>query len=218
MKNKLFIYLQFFLRNIPGGLGQKLRACVYRYFFGSFGRNVRIDIGVIFDNPSNIFLENDIWIMPYSHFTAAPVDFSIFESLKPIYVRKKSEFIGKIFIGSETSIGEFNILQGYGGIRIGARCTTSARCSIYSMSHAVFIKDRRNLRTFANSMIADFDSVPSVLNSIELCYGSWIGYNTVVFGGMIGEFSFVKSGLIINNNIPENVIYDGLQYIKRFNS
>ena len=72
--------------------------------------------------------------MPYTHLTAAPSDFNPEKSVKPIYIRKKSEYTGKIIIGNETSIGAYNILQGYGGIKIGNRCTTSARCSIYSMS------------------------------------------------------------------------------------
>jgi acetyltransferase-like isoleucine patch superfamily enzyme len=216
LKNRTFIYIQFFLRNIPGGLGQRIRAFFYSKFFGSFGNNIRIDIGVIFDNPINIFLENDIWIMPYSHLTAAPYNYNPEKSIKPVYIRKKSDFIGKIIIGNQTSIGEYNILQGYGGIKIGNRCTTSARCAIYSMSHSVFIKENLNTKTFANSMVKDYQAVPSIMNSIELGYGAWIGYNSVIFSGTIGEFSFIKSGLTINKNIPNNVIYDGLNTTKRF--
>ena len=204
------------MRNIPGGLGQKIRAFFYSKFFGSFGTNIRIDVGVIIDNPMNVFLGNDIWIMPYTHLTAAPSDFNPEKSVKPIYIRKKSEYTGKIIIGNETSIGAYNILQGYGGIKIGNRCTTSARCSIYSMSHSVKIKDSSEKITYANSMVKDHEAVPSVMNCIELCNGVWIGYNSVIFSGIIGELSFVKSGSTVNCDVPDNTIYDGPNSTKRF--
>ncbi len=207
MKNKIFIYIQFFLRNIPGGFGQKFRSIIYRNFFGSWGKNVKIDIGVIFDNPSNIFLGNNIWIMPYSHLTAN-VDIVDTQSKRPIYFKNKDYYFGKIIISDEVSIGEYNILQGYGGIFINKYCTTSARVSIYSMSHSVSNKEAPEKLSYANSMIQISDNIPCVSNSIELSEGVWLGYNSVIFSGKIGKYVFIKSFSVVNNDIEDYLIYN----------
>ncbi len=199
--------MQFFLRNIPGGIGQKIRSLFYNYFFGSFGNNVRIDIGVIFDNPSNIYLGNNIWIMPYSHLTA---NTSLIESknTRPIYFKNKAEFYGKIIIADEVSIGEYNILQGYGGILINKYCTTSARVSIYSMSHSTNNKFSPNELSYSNSMVRISNNIPCISNSIELGEGAWLGYNSVIFSGNIGKYAFVKSFSVVNKNVEDFLIFD----------
>lgn len=206
MRNKLFTYVQFFFRNIPGGIGQKLRSLVYRNFFASFGRNVKIDIGVIFDNPSNIFLGNNIWIMPYSHLTANISNVKAI-SKRPINYKTEDFYFGKIIISDEVSIGEYNILQGYGGILINSYCTTSARVSIYSISHTLNNPKKPNELSYSNSMITISDNIPNISNSIELGEGVWLGYNSVVFSGKIGKFVFVKSFSIVDCNIEDFLIY-----------
>lgn len=206
--NRIFTYLQFFIRNIPGAFGQKIRSFFYSPFFGSFGKNVRIDIGVIFDNPKNIFFGSDIWVMPYSHLTAnTSLNPDELKSKRPIYFKKLTDYYGKIIIEDQVSIGSFNIIQGYGGVWIKKFCTTSARCSIYSMSHAVYNKKNRKLPSYSNSMVKDSTNIPSIVNGIELGEGVWLGYSVVVFSGKIEKNTFVKTNSVVNSNIDENIIY-----------
>lgn len=213
--NRIFTYLQFFVRNIPGSIGQSIRKVIYRPFFRKLGRNVRIDIGCIFDNPANIEIGNNVWILPYSHLTAAPLNLNLKKINRPIYFRNNSLPMGIIKIGNEVSLGEFNILQGYGGIRIDDKCTTSARVSIYSMSHAVKNKENPSLKSYANSMI-NSDNIPCVVSSIYLEEGAWLGHGSAVFSGIIGKYSFIKSNSIINCSIPPNSISDGVNTKPRY--
>jgi acetyltransferase-like isoleucine patch superfamily enzyme len=199
LKNRIFIYIQYFLRNIPGGFGQKIRSLLYQNFFGSWGNNVKIDIGVIFDNPSNIYLYSNINIKPYSHLTANDGT-NLISLLRPIYFKYKDSYFGKIIISDNVTIGEFNILQGFGGILINQNCITNDRVSIYSMSHTIRNKNKPKQFSFANPMITISDNIPSISNSIELCEGAYVGYNSVIFSGIIGKHALIKSFSIVNND------------------
>jgi acetyltransferase-like isoleucine patch superfamily enzyme len=201
----------------PGGIGQRLRRIAYSPFFGELGHTVKIDIGCIFDNPANIFIGNNVWIMPRCHLTARPLNIqSLVDLNRPIYVRDSSDNRGSIIIGNEVSIGEGNIIQGYGGVSIGDRCTTSARVSIYSMSHAVRNRNKQGERSFANSMVTSSSNIPCVANEIVLHEGVWIGLNAIVFGGVLGEYAFIKANSVIMNEVSENSITDGLKESSRY--
>ena len=62
LKRFFFPLIESFLRNISGGLGRKLRYYYYRTRLGACGKNVFIDIGVIFNNPELIFIGSNVWI------------------------------------------------------------------------------------------------------------------------------------------------------------
>ena len=84
------------------------------------------------------------------------------------------------------------------------------------MSHAVYNKKERNLASYSNSMVKDSNNIPSIINSIELCEGVWLGYSVVVFSGKIEKNSFIKTNTVVNSNIQENIIYSHLKKETRF--
>ena len=63
LKNIIFSIVELLIINIPGGLGQRVRYAYYSRRFAMCGKNVRIDIGVIFQNPENC----PAWCGQYSH-------------------------------------------------------------------------------------------------------------------------------------------------------
>ena len=73
LKNIIFSIVELLIINIPGGLGQRVRYAYYSRRFAMCGKNVRIDIGVIFQNPENIYIGDDVWFLPYSIITAKPL-------------------------------------------------------------------------------------------------------------------------------------------------
>ena len=68
------------------------------------------------------------------------------------------------------------------------------------MSHTIRNKNKPKQFSFANPMITISDNIPSISNSIELCEGAYVGYNSVIFSGIIGKHALIKSFSIVNND------------------
>lgn len=200
--------VEYLIINIPGGLGQRIRYIYYSKRFAKCGKNVRIDVGVIFQNPENIHVGSDVWFHPYSIIVSKPF-YENFEK-RIIKEKKNNNFdkkIGSIYIGDQTSIGPYNIVQGYGGIKIGSKVTTSARVNIYSFSHHPYSESDPSLVTFANSMVKG--SISCITSPIVIEDGVWLGISVSVFSGTIGENTFIKSFSYVNSNINSNIIAGG---------
>ena len=197
--------IETIIRNISGGLGQRIRFFYYSRRLKSCGRNVRIDEGVILQNPESIVIGNNVWILPYTILTGRGSD--------PIGANRSVQIkVGDeepetkdplLKIGDKTSIGAFNIIHGYGGLTIGSRVTTSARVSIYSFSHAPTDPDNPGLITYANSMVDDAP-VACIVSPIVLEDGVWLGLGTSVFAGRIGENTFVAAHSVITGDLERN--------------
>ena len=200
----LYPLIETLIRNISGGMGQRIRYQYYKRRFKSCGANVKIDEGVIFQTPENIEIGNHVWFLPYSIITARPLGTS--PENKLIYKKENKSFdrdIGSIKIGNEVSIGAYNIIQGIGGLIINDRVTTSARVSIYSFSHYPYDKNDLSRITYANSMVKS-NSVSCVESPIVLKEGVWLGLNVIVFGGTIGANSFVVTNSVVIEDLGEN--------------
>lgn len=212
----IFPFIESLIRNISGGLGQRIRFQYYKRRFKNCGKNVKIDEGVIFQTPENMSIGNDVWFLPYSIISARPS----YTNLDERVLRKKNNKafdidIGNISIGNEVMIGAYNIIQGFGGIIIRNKVTTSARVSIYSFSHVPYDKSDRSKITYANSMIKS-DPVACIESPIVIENGVWLGLNVIVFAGNIGENSFISSNSIVLNDIPINSYVSKNSISKRF--
>lgn len=215
---KIFLsFLESLIRNISGGLGQRVRYHYYKNRFHSCGSNVKIDEGVIFQNPENMEFGSDIWFMPYSIITAAPKWHQITDrDLKKNINHSFNGEIGVLKIGSEVQIGAFNILQGYGGLNIMNRVTTSARVSIYSHSHYPFDEKNKSKITYANAMIKGAP-ISCIESPIVIEDGVWLGLGVSVFSGTLGENSFITAGSIVISDIEKNSYASGNPAIKNKN-
>ena len=208
IKNLLYSLIEFFIINIPGGLGQRVRYFYYSRRFASCGKNVRIDIGVIFQHPENMYIGSDVWFLPYSIITARPK----YEKFEDRVIKEKininfKDLKGSLHIGNQSSIGSYNILQGYGGLRIGNKVTTSTRVNIYSFSHFPYDENNRSIVTYANAMV---DGPISCIESpIVIKDGVWLGLAVSVFGGTIHENTFVSSFSFVNSDLDKNIIAKG---------
>lgn len=206
--NKIIRILQSLIessiRNISGGVGQRIRYLYYRNRFKQCGKNVKIDIGVLIENPENITLGNNVWILPYSIITARPKNLMISNRIEKKIKNYNFHYsIGEIIIGNEVAIGAFNILQGYGGLVIEDRVTTSAKVSIYSHSHYPYDESDPAKITFANSMIQS-DHISCIESPIIIETGVWLGLGVSIFGGTIGKYSFVSANSIVISNLETN--------------
>lgn len=209
LKKIVYPLIESCIRNISGGLGQRIRFQYYKRRFKSCGSNVKIDEGVIFQTPENISIGNDVWFLPYSIITARSSNINLDQRI--LRKKKNDSFdipIGDISIGNEVMIGAYNIIQGFGGLVISDKVTTSARVSIYSFSHVPYDINDRSKITYANSMVKS-DNIACIESPIVLEKGVWLGLNVIVFGGVIGENSFVSSNSIVLNSLPKNSYASG---------
>lgn len=204
--------IETLIRPISGGLGQRIRYQYYRHMFKRCGRNLRIDEGVIFQNADNIEVGDDVWFLPYSMITARPIA-EILHNRRVKY-RQNPQFtdlgaeIGSIRIGNQVAIGAYNIVQGYGGIVIEDRVTTSARVSLYSFSHHPYDEQDRSIVTYANSMVKT-DTISCIQSPIVLQEGVWLGLSVQVLGGTVHKNTFIKSNSVVLQDIAENKIAAG---------
>lgn len=210
LKAAFYSLVEGALRNIPGGLGQRLRYAYYSKRFRYCGKGVKIDEGVIFVNPESIGVGNKVWFLPYSIITgrgndAIPPE-RILKQRVPASGTAPKDLI--LRIGDQTSIGAYNIIHGYGGLTIGRRVTTSARVSVYSFSHMPNDPSSPATITFANSMVEDAP-VACIASPIVLEDGVWLGLNSAVFGGTLGENCFVEANSVVTGDLPANTCAAG---------
>ena len=204
VKYHTLLIVEAIIRNIGGGAGIRIRAAYYRHRCESFGSNVRIDVGVHLENPESICFGNNVWVMPYTVITARPRTENF--NNRTVYEKRIGVIgSGRVVIGDGVSIGLYNIIQGYGEIVIHDNVTTSARVSIYSFSHVPFDQNNRKRRTFANAMNNNKDTI-CLISPIVIGKGAWLGLNVAVFGANIGEWTFVKSGSIVVNDLAANLM------------
>jgi len=196
------------IRNISGGLGQRIRFFYYSRRFRICGSNVRIDEGVIIQNPESIEVGSNVWILSFSVITGRGNDTILANRIvrsrrgnQPPLRSGNPDCI--LRIGDQTSIGLYNIIQGYGGLTIGRRVTTSARVSIYSFSHLASDPEQPELVTYANSMVDDAP-VACIASPITIADGVWLGLASSVFGGNIGTNSFVAAHSVVLNDLEPN--------------
>jgi len=199
LKRFFFPLIESFLRNISGGLGRKLRYYYYRTRLGACGKNVFIDIGVIFNNPELIFIGSNVWIDNYAILVAGRLENTgnIHKKLNEAYLFGE----GELHLSGGNHIAPFTLLQAHGGISIGKNVTIAAGSKVYSFSHHYRNIDNPSDKTeyhfssmaenknqyFISSPVIIGDGAAVGLNSVVLAgthipSGTWIGVNSSVVG------------------------------------
>jgi acetyltransferase-like isoleucine patch superfamily enzyme len=210
LKKIVYPLIESCIRNISGGMGQKIRYQYYKRRFKSCGVNVKIDEGVIFQNPENMEIGSNVWFMSYSIITARPIGFKLNNRIEKKIINPK--FIqfqtNSLIIGSEIQIGVYNIINGLGGLIISDRVTLSARVSIYSHSHYYRDDNDKTKVTYSNSMVVNAP-ISCIESPIVLEKGVWLGLGVIVLGGTIGKNSFITSNSVLKSNVEENSYISG---------
>lgn len=209
IKNVIFSIVDSLLRNLSGGIGEKIRYFWYKYFrLKKCGKNVRIKESVYIYNPENVSIGNNVVIMAFALIDAPNIDQTkhIFQKEN----RNRNYHLDKpeIYIGNEVQIGAYNIISGLGGIIINDQVTLSARVSLYSSSHLTNMPENKGLITSANTM-AYSNPAPSIKSPLVISQNAWLGINVLMFRGTVGENSFIKSNSVILSDIPNNSRAEG---------
>lgn len=195
---EICLWIEFFIRNLPGGIGRKIRYYYYKLRLAKCGKNVIIDTGVYFQNPKYIYIDDNVWIDKNVIFIAGKLYHLNKDNTKGLELIDENK-LGKISIGSNSHIGINTIIQGHGGVTISNYFTSSANCKIYSLSNDV-----------VNSKYGTFGSNNKyIINHIKIEDNVWLGLNVSVIKGEIKRNSFIKPNSVVMTSIDENSIAEG---------
>lgn len=106
---------------------------------------------------------------------------------------------GAISVGHGTTINQYVVINGGGGVKVGSECMIAAFTAIYSMNHVFSDKDKsirsQGLSTKGGVVIDD---------------DVWIGAHCCVLDGVrIGRGSVVAAGSIVTKDVPEYSVVAG---------
>ena len=103
-----------------------------------------------------------------------------------------------IWIGDHSLIGEYNVIRGQGGVKIGDRVYTSPMVQLLAVNH-VF---NDNTRPFVDQGIT--------AQGITIENDVWIGSGAIVTDGVtIGEGAVVAAGSVVTRDVPARMLVAG---------
>lgn len=104
-----------------------------------------------------------------------------------------------IRIGAHSLIGEYNVIRGQGGVRIGDRVYTSPMVQILAVNHVFDDPDR----PFVDQGIT--------AEGIHIEDDVWIGSGAVVTDGVrIGRGAVVAAGAVVTRDVPPQTVVGGV--------
>lgn len=106
---------------------------------------------------------------------------------------------GSIDVGSDAFFGQYAVIYGHGGVRIGDHALVSMHCRILSSNHA--IPDTGTI----------IRSQPDVLLPTAIGNDVWLGAGVTVLGGVtVGDGCIVGAGAVVTSDLPPNSIAVGV--------
>lgn len=189
---------------IPSVVGIAIRAACYRMILRMNGV-AAIENRVRLRFASNIRLWRGVYIDEGVYLHACPNGIEIGEgtfvmhgSVLHVYNFRDLAQSG-IWIGKNSLIGEYNVLRGQGGIRIGDRVYTSPFVQLLAVNHVY--EDRH--RSFVEQGIT--------AKGIEVEDDVWIGSGAIVTDGVrIGRGSVVAAGAVVTRDVPPHCLVAGV--------
>jgi acetyltransferase-like isoleucine patch superfamily enzyme len=107
---------------------------------------------------------------------------------------------GNIVVGNRTSINQYCVINGYGGVSVGSDVLIAAFTSIYSSNHV-----------FVDKSIPIARQGLSTKGGVRIEHNVWIGAHSVILDGVsIGEGSVVAAGSVVTSSLPAFGIYAGV--------
>ena len=200
--------LSAFICFCPGQLGYHLRNLYWRRKLFFLGERVRIEVGVHFQKPQYISIDDDCWIDRYVTILAGPDRSN--RSRKYI---KNAHFVkerGTVWIGKRNHIAPFCLLSGIGGIELKDDCNIAVGSKLYSFSHHYRSLDNSQDRTVVFSPLVPHDRQFMIEGPIVLKENTGVGMNSIILPGVsIGKDSFVALNSIVQSSSGENSFLQG---------
>lgn len=195
--------------HIPSELGRRLRFWFYRNRVKHIEWPVFIDIGARIVNPGFVSIGKNTWIQSYAMIVGGPPKHGI-DALER---KHNSAFLhgdGEVVLGENCEIGCFAILQGHGGIQLGANVAITAGCRVYSLSNHYRAFGGSSGQRIRFSAQAPLQSQALISGPVVFGDDSALGMNSVVLpGSTVGEGSIVGALSLVRGAIPPMSIAGG---------
>ena len=188
---------------VPTVVGVALRALLYRMILHMDGV-AAIENGVRLRYASHIRLGKGVYIDNGVYLHACPGGISIGEGSfvmhhaeLHVYNFRDLPHAG-ITIGTNSLIGEFNVIRGQGGVTIGDRVYTSPMVQIAAVNH-VFDDPTR-----------PFVEQGITAQGISIEDDVWIGAGAIITDGVtVGRASVVAAGAVVTADVPPHTVVAG---------
>ena len=188
---------------IPTLAGIGIRAVAYRLILQMKG-TAAIEKGVRIRFASHVTLHGGAYLDQGVYLHACPNGIEIGRnslvmhgSVLHVYNFRDIPHSG-IWIGDDSLIGEYNVIRGQGGVRIGSRVYTSPMVQFLAVDH--LFDDRA--RPFVDQGIT--------ARGITVHDDVWIGSGAIVTDGVtIGEGAVVAAGSVVTRDVPARTVVAG---------
>lgn len=189
---------------VPSIVGIGLRGLLYRLILKMDGL-AAIESGVRLRFASNIHLGRQVYLDQGVYIHACPNGVSIGEntlvmhgSVLHVYNFRGMKQSG-IHIGCNSLIGEYNVIRGQGGVRIGDRVYTSPHCQLIAVNH-VFDDPTR-----------PFVEQGITAQGIVVEDDVWLGSGAIILDGVrVGKGAVVAAGAVVTRDVPPHTIVGGV--------
>lgn len=193
---------------MPGPQGFRLRAKHWKKRLKFLGENVKIDVGVYFQNPQYISLDDNCWIDRNVIILAgAPGGGRV------TYTKDNPDFTleqGDVYIGKCTHIAPNCVLSGIGGLYIGRNSGIASNSTVYTYSHHYKnLTDKSDPSQYSFTPLARQDQQAMITGPVVIKDYSAIGLCSVILPGVtLEKGTWVASGSVISKSSPkQHLIY-----------
>ena len=199
---------QMFITYLPGPMGSVLRRKFWSKRLKHLGKNVIIDLGVYFQNPEYISLDDCCWIDRNVVILAGPPKEGRITCTKenPDFPLK----FGDVYVGKYTHIAPNCVLSGIGGLYIGQNSGVASGSKIYSFSHHYRnLKDRDDVHQYSFSPLPRLDQQSMIMGPVYIGDYCAIGLNAVILPATsLKRGCWVACNLVLAGSYPEqSLIY-----------
>jgi serine acetyltransferase len=200
VKQEVILNLGGWMPSLPG---IALRSLLYRAIMRLEG-TVAIETGVRLRFTKNIHLHNGVYVDSgvYLHATPGGIEvgektFLMHHAELHVYNFRNLPGAG-ITIGKQCIIGEFSIIRGQGGVRIGNSVLFGPLVQVLAVQHR-----------YGDTTRPVMDQGITA-KGIEIGDGAWLGAGCIVLDGVrIGKGAIIGAGAVVTSDIPAHCIAVG---------
>jgi acetyltransferase-like isoleucine patch superfamily enzyme len=173
------------------------------------GKKVVIEPGVFFQNPTYIFVGNNVWIDRYAVLVAGPFS----PNGRKFLVKENAAYKGKageLLIADGCHIAPFTLLQAHAGLFIGKNVTIASGAKVYTLSHHYRnLNDPEDNKRYSFSSMAPVENQFLIAAPVVINDNAAVGLNSVVLPGTtISEHSWLGAqGYLQGETEPASIYF-----------
>lgn len=191
------------ITGLPGPAGYRMRYGYWKKRLKFLGKDVTLDVGVYFQNPRYISLDDNCWIDRNVIILAGPPGAERITYEKPVPGFPLGQ--GDVYIGKCSHIAPNCVLSGMGGLYIGRNTGVASNSTVYTFSHHYRnLNDRKDSYQYSFTPRARLDQQAMILGPVLIEDYCAVGLNCVILPGTsVKKGSWIKSGSVIFGTYPE---------------